>query len=147
MAAKVMRAYEKEMFPSCNDLGALTDELEVDNKKGAESNALSMLMESMGRLNGAENEQSSPRASPRSSHQNLSSMGMLDNAFSTFEERVTMNTGSKSQPDLVALAAHSEDNSIAHNIENASLLHKFMQAIDKFLDVDGADEGTHFLVC
>jgi hypothetical protein len=147
---EVLRRYEAEFFPSSNDLQALSDE-EVQQSSDAahvfNNDTMSMLMHSLGKLNGSEMSRpssvaSSPRGSPRGSTQNLLNMATV---WETFESNIAMNTGVKSQPDLVALGLESDNRLV--DSDEASLLLRFMKAVDKFLDVDGADDGSHMLVC
>ena len=144
---EVIRAYEKEFFPSSNDLqGMDVDQLQAPTSNVLNNETMSMLMHSLGKLNGSESRPSSvassPRGSPRSSTQNLLNMSTV---WETYESNIAMNTGVKSQPDLVALGRETDDHMIDSN--DASLLIRFMKAVDKFLDVDGAEDGSHFLVC
>ena len=147
---EVLKAYQSLNFPSCDDLGGLDQPVEGDQRTSMFPNVLTMMMHSMGKLNGTErygsgpsSAASSPRGSPRPSTSNL--LGM-ETIFETFESNIAMNTGVKSQPDLVAFSNNQIDDQ-AVDSTNISLLLKFMQVVDRFLDVDGEDDAAHMLVC
>lgn len=147
---EVLRSYQTLNFPSSDDLGALDAPVEERERDRMFPEPLMMLMQSMGKLNGTErygsgssSAASSPRGSPRASSNNLLSM---DTIFETFENKISMNTGVKSQPDLVAFG-DSETDDRAIDSANVSILIKFFEAVHKFLDVDESDDPAHMLVC
>ena len=149
-----MESYSKMHYPSNDMLSDLSEE-NIPNADVAAvepGNPVSMVMRSMAKLNGSssvtslDSMMSSPRGSPRASQDNL--FNMKDALFGSFEDKIAMNTGSKSVVDLAAMT--ELDNKMMHT-ENENLaieaVRRFILAVERFLDFDGEGNDSSFLIC
>lgn len=162
----VLNTLQRMNFPSSDSLAE--DSFPYGAESPKESATYSeMLMNSMGKLSVGAYVSSdnlsvysnmgsprSPRSMTPSPNSSMSNLFGLKQVFNTFEKNIALNANTKSTDCLTALDLDNRmplnnDNHDNNNTDNVSMLKKFMNTLEKFLDVDGevGEDTSHFIIC
>ena len=155
--AAVLSSLQKMNFPTSDNLHE--DSFPNEAQSSAPNSDLTyseMVLNSLGKLSvgtyvsgddlSVYSNMGSPRSpsSPRANSPATSMSSLFPQVYMTFEKNIALNANTKSTDCLTNL-----DNTIhiANDDQDMSILKKLMNTLEKFLDVDGEEDTSHFIIC